>query len=359
MLDVAIRRALPDFTLDASFRLEGPGVAALYGRSGAGKSTLILALAGLSPAARGRVVLNGRTLLDSAAGVSVPARARRVGVVFQDARLFPHRTVRGNLLYGAKRAGDRADAASFDHVVALLGLDHLLGRRPITLSGGEKQRVALGRALLAAPDLLLLDEPLAALDAARKAEILPYLERLRDEARIPIIYVSHSVDEIARLADRVVALDRGKVIADGPVDSVFATLGLHGGDGSEATAIVAARVLRPDAGDGLADLELLKDGHGAALTVPALRAAAGDTVRLQIRARDVTVALDAPGRVSANNVLPVRIATIAESGASALLLLECGGQTLAAHITGRALRRLGLAEGMDAYAIIKTVTIAR
>jgi molybdate transport system ATP-binding protein len=353
MLEVSIRRDLPGFTLDAAFRQEGRGVTALYGPSGAGKTSLILGIAGLLPKATGRVVLNGRVLLDSQARVNLPARERRIGVVFQDGRLFPHRTVRANLLYGANRA--KRGAVAFDHVVGLLGVEALLDRRPLALSGGERQRVALGRALLSAPDLLLLDEPLAALDAARKAEILPYLERLRDEAQIPILYVSHAADEIARLADRIVALDSGRVTIDGPAEQAFARLGLSDPDGGDASAILTGTVIGAPV-DGLSDLDL---GQGLRLAAPALNAPSGARVRVQIRARDVMIALDPPGRVSANNILPVTVKEIVARGANDLLLLECAGQSLSAQITARAAQRLALIPGASAYAVIKTVTIAR
>lgn len=353
MLEIAIRRRLPGFALDAAFTQPDRGVTALYGRSGAGKTSLILAIAGLLPGAEGRIALDGRTLLDSDMRIDVPAHRRRVGVVFQDGRLFPHRSVRGNLLYGVRRT--KRGAADFDHVVDLLGLRGLLHRRPLGLSGGERQRVALGRALLSSPDLLLLDEPLAALDSARKAEILPFLERLRDEARMPILYVSHSVDEIARLADRVVALEDGRVTACGPVDGVFAELGLADPEGADACAIVTGAVLAPPQ-DGLTDLDL---GGGVRLAAPAVAAPPGARVHVQIRARDVMIALDPPGRISANNILPVTILEIARRVGGDLLLVECAGQKLSAQVTQRAAARLALAPGMPAFAVIKSVTIAR
>ncbi len=220
---VELRHALGAFRLDAAFEFgDRPGVTALFGPSGSGKSTVINAIAGLIRPEFGRVVLGGETLLDTDRGVSVPARARRVGMVFQDTRLFPHLSVKANLLYGWQRASAKADPRGIDAVIALLALDQLLDRRPRTLSGGEKSRVALGRALLMNPRTLLLDEPLAALDAARKAEILPYLERLRDEAKIPMIYVSHQPGEIRRLASRVVRIESGKVAGIGGLEQIDA-----------------------------------------------------------------------------------------------------------------------------------------
>ena len=205
MLDVDLVKQLGDFSVAARFS-SGPGITALFGRSGAGKTSIVNMIAGLLRPERGHIRVADRTLFDADAGIDLPTRRRRVGCVFQDGLLFPHLSVRGNLDYGPRISRRATAAISFDQVVSLLGIDHLLTRRPATLSGGEKQRVAIGRALLAGPSLLLLDEPLASLDAARKAEILPYIERLRDEMKLPIIYVSHSLDEITRLADTVVIM---------------------------------------------------------------------------------------------------------------------------------------------------------
>jgi molybdate transport system ATP-binding protein len=356
-LEVDIRVARDGFALETAFTAEAGAVTAVAGRSGAGKSTLIQTIAGLLPQAEGRVVLGGRPLLDSAAGVRVPAHRRRVGVVFQEGRLFPHLSVAENLRYGARRSGVALpeDLAAHE-LIATLGIAQLLGRRPATLSGGERQRVALGRALLAEPELLLLDEPLASLDAARRAEILPAFERIRDFRRIPILYVSHAVEEIARLADRVVAIEAGKVVRQGPVEEVLTEIEARdGGEAFEPGAVVAATVVSQDAAAGLTDLAI----GSTALAAPAFPAAVGARVRLRIRARDVMIALDPPSRVSANNILPVTIARIARHGGAATLTLDCEGQTLTAQITTRACDRLKLREGLAAYAVIKSVTIAR
>src|SRR5579871_6843671 len=214
--DVALRHRFGDFSLDASFRI-GKGVTALYGPSGSGKTTIVNALAGLLRPDHGRIVVDGETLLDTDTGAFVSARRRRTGYVFQDARLFPHYSVRQNLLFGARRATKCTFSPRLDDVVELLGLQSLLGRKPGKLSGGEKSRVALGRALLSGPRVLLLDEPLAALDAKRKSEIIPYLERLRDSVRPPMIYVTHSVEEVSRLAEDLIVLHNGKIVASGSV----------------------------------------------------------------------------------------------------------------------------------------------
>ena len=227
---VTLQHRLGDFTLDAAFEFgETPCVTALFGPSGAGKSTVLAAIAGLFRPQSGRIAIAGETLFDSERGIFVPARERRVGIVFQDTRLFPHMSVHANLLYGWRRAGTRAPGQTIDAVIALLGLEMLLARKPRTLSGGERARVALGRALLMSPRALLLDEPLAALDAPRKAEILPYLERLVEETKIPMLYVSHALDEVTQLADRMVVLNEGRVVAEGSLFDVTARLDLFTG----------------------------------------------------------------------------------------------------------------------------------
>jgi molybdate transport system ATP-binding protein len=219
MLSVTIDKELGGFSLHAAFEAEG-GVTALFGPSGAGKTSIISMIVGLMTPGRGRIVLNGDTLFDSARRINLPASRRRIGCVFQEGRLFPHLSVRHNLDYGRWMSGHAADPAAFTHVVDLLDIGRLLDRRPGKLSGGERQRVAVGRALLVSPRLLLLDEPLASLDAARKADILPYLERLRDEAQVPMIYVSHDPAEVRRIASRVVTISNGRVAEAGGVELV-------------------------------------------------------------------------------------------------------------------------------------------
>jgi molybdate transport system ATP-binding protein len=355
-LEVDLRYARGDFRLEVALIAEAGAVTALFGPSGAGKSTVIQAIAGLLPHAEGRVLLNGRTLLDSAARVRMPAHRRRVGIVFQEGRLFPHLSVRENLRYGARRQGAAWRDVDNAEILAALGIIHLLDRRPATLSGGERQRVALGRALLSEPDLLLLDEPLAALDAPRRAEILPAFERLRDVRRIPILYVSHSTEEIARLADRVVAIDHGRVVAEGGLAETLSALDFrNGAEGFEPVSVIVAAVVRQDEERGLTDLAVGE----AALAAPAFPAEPGARVRVRILARDVMIALDHPGRVSANNILPARIERCETTGALATLELHCEGQKLVAQITRRAFDRLGLAPGLSVYAVIKSVTIAR
>ena len=351
---VQLRHRLAGFQLDVAFAFgDRAGVTALFGPSGAGKSTVINAIAGLLKPEFGRVALGGETLLDTERGISVPARERRIGVVFQDARLFPHLNVKANLLYGFQRAREKGEAARIDGVIALLALERLLDRRPRTLSGGEKSRVALGRALLMNPRALLLDEPLAALDAARKAEILPYLDRLVRETKIPMLYVSHLLDEVARLADRMVVIDKGRVIAEGSLFEVTQRLDLIAGKELLPGAVLEARILGHDDAHGLTELTLA----GESLVVTRIDKPAGDTVRIRIDAPDVMLALSRPEGVSANNILAASVAAIEESGTHADIQLSLKEARLIARITRRSLERLALKPGAQVFAVVKSVTI--
>ena len=354
-LVVEARQRLGTFTLDAAFAAEG-GVTALFGRSGSGKTSLIRIVAGLARPQEGRVVLSGDTLFDSARGLFVPAHRRRFGYVFQEARLFPHMTVRQNLDYGRWFAPKGARAENPGRIVDLLGIGDLLARRPANLSGGEKQRVAIGRALLSAPRLLLMDEPLAALDEERKAEILPYIERLRDEVGVPVVYVSHSVAEVARLADRVVLMKDGRVEMVGPASEVLGGPRLvSAAERREAGSVLSGRVEAGDAAHGLATVRL--EG-GATLLVPAAAVAVGQAVRLRIPARDVLVATMPPQGLSALNVLAGEVATIEPDGEGmASLGIACNGDLIRARITAFSVERLALAPGLPVYAVIKTVAL--
>lgn len=355
-LDVDVEHRLGRFRLAANFRAES-GLIALFGRSGAGKTSLVNLIAGLIRPDRGRIAVGGDVLVDTDKGVFVPPHRRRIGYVFQEARLFPHLSVRQNLLYGHWFTPRSERAASLDHVVGLLGLQALLDRRPAGLSGGEKQRVALGRALLVSPRLLLMDEPLASLDTPRKDEIFPYLERLRDEVRIPIVYVSHSVPEVARLATTMVLLSDGRVEAVGAVSSIMSRLDLFPLTGRyEAGAVIEGRVAGHD------DAVQLTTLHSAAglLRVPRLDAAIGTPIRVRIRARDVMVAVQPPQGLSALNVLDGRVAEIAASGGPIVeLRLDCGGEILLARITRQSVQSLGLAPGRPVYAVIKSIAFDR
>ncbi len=353
-LSVDIRHRLGAFSLEATFTSEG-GVTALFGRSGSGKTSIIRIIAGLIRPDHGRVSLDGTVLADSDSGVFVPRHRRRFGYVFQEARLFPHLSVRQNLNYGRwfAPAGERSE--SFDGVVDLLGIAALLDRRPAKLSGGEKQRVAIGRALLSSPRLLLMDEPLAALDEARKAEILPYIERLRDETRIPVIYVSHSIAEVARLANRVVVMRDGKVETIGAAVDIFSQLsGPLAADRREAGVLLEGRVESMDDRHRLTVVAV----KTARLFVPGQVAAVGRPVRVHIPARDVMLATARPEGLSALNILDGEVRDIGAAVDGAVeVKVDCGGDIVAARITQFSVERLGLRVGLPIHAIIKTVAL--
>jgi molybdate transport system ATP-binding protein len=352
-LHVRVRLARGAFTLAADLALPGRGVIALFGPSGSGKTTLLQAVAGLARAPGGRVEINGEVWQDEARGLFVPVHRRALGYVFQDAGLFPHLSVRGNLDYGRRRPG--ATAVDFDHTVALLGLDGLLERRPETLSGGERQRVAVARALLAGPRLLLLDEPLASLDLARKAEILPYLERLHDELEIPVLYVSHAPDEVARLADHLVVLEAGRVRASGPLAALLARLDLPALFADGGGVVIEGTVAEFDAAYRLLRL----DFPGGSLLVSHPPAALGRRLRVQVQARDVSLALERPRATSILNLLPATVVAEAEGdgGGHVLVRLDAGGTSLVARITRLSRDRLKLAPGVAVWAQIKAVAV--
>ena len=358
MLDVAIEHRLGSFTLDIRFTT-GSGLTALFGRSGAGKTSIVNAIAGLIRPQRGHIAVDGAVLLDTARGVFVPAHRRRLGYVFQEGRLFPHLTVRQNLLFGAWFAPRRANPgqAGLDEVVELLGIGPLLARRPGRLSGGEKQRVAIGRALLAQPRLLLMDEPLASLDNARKDEILPYLERLRDHSRVPFVYVSHAAAEVARLATTIVLVADGRVQAVGPAAEIMGRAGQYPlAGGFEAGAVLTATVAAHDPGW---DLSELSGGFGR-LVVGRLDLPVGSRLRVRIRARDVMLATTRPSGISALNVLPATIEALVATGEEAVeVQLRLGAERLLARITRRSQAALGLVSGGAVFAVIKAVAIDR
>ncbi len=354
-LDVAVRRRLGDFELDVAFASPG-GVTALFGPSGAGKSSIANAIAGIAKPDAGHVRVDGIPLFDGARRIDVPAHRRGVGYVFQDARLFPHLTVEQNLRFGLSRARGRPVYAPFDEVVALLAIGPLLARRPRGLSGGERQRVALGRALLGQPRLLVLDEPLASLDAGHKGEILPYLTGLRDAYAVPMVYVSHTIDEVVRLATHVVLVAKGRVVATGPVNEIFsrADLRAHTGRRFEASAIVDATIVahRPDW--HLTDVAL----GAATIAVPAVDAPPGARLRLRVRARDVALAHSEPTDSSIGGRLPGHVAEIvAREGPYAEVRVDVGGASVWALVTRHSVDRLALATGMPIWCLIKTVAL--
>lgn len=353
-MKLRLKHRFRDFTLDLDLEA-GSGITALFGRSGAGKSTIINAVAGLLHPDQGLLEVEGETLLDTARGLHVPPHKRRFGTVFQDARLFAHLTVAQNLDFGTRYA-PKGSKIPRDDVIELLGLGALLTRAPNTLSGGEKQRVALGRALLSAPRMLLMDEPLASLDATRKQEILPYLEQLRDgPLHLPILYVSHAIEEITRLADTLVVLTDGRIAAQGPLREVMsdpAAVPLIGV--REAGSVIEATLLSHDP-DGLSTLKL----RAGQIILPTVNAPVGTRLRLRIKAQDVMIACTRPTGISALNILAARVVGIHEgTGPGVALTLDLGGDTLLARITRRALVDLNLAVGTSCFAVLKSTAIA-
>lgn len=354
-LSVAVRHRFADFELDVDFQAPA-GITVLFGRSGSGKTTVINSVAGLLKPQTAQITLDGDRLHDSGARQFVPVHKRRLGYVFQEARLFPHLTVAQNLRYGLKLAPPDISGPTVGDVADLLGITALLDRAPHGLSGGERQRVAVGRALLSRPRMLLMDEPLAALDAARKAEILPYLEQLRDQFGLPILYVSHSVAEVARLATTVVVLEKGRVSHVGPAEAVLSDPDLVRQIGvREAGAVLPARV-RAHHEDGLTELE----ASGGTLFLPRMEAAPGTATRVRILAQDVILSKNAPAGLSALNILPVTVVALREgSGPGMVVQLSAGDDKLLARITRRSADALGLSPGDAAYAVVKSVSIAR
>ena len=343
--------------LSYDFSCETHGIVAVFGRSGAGKTSLIRMLAGLLTPDAGRIAVAGRTLFESAAGTDVRPERRRLGYVFQEDRLFPHLSVRRNLAYGLKRSPKAERRTGFDEVVSLLGLEGLLARRPGALSGGEKQRVSLGRALLANPRLLLMDEPLANLDQPRKDEVLPFIERLRDEFAIPIVYVSHAMEEIVRLADTMVLVSEGQAVAVGPVEDLTSRLDLRPLTGRyEAGSVLETQVRGHDKTFALTRLAFA----GGQLTVPHVALPLGTPLRVRVRARDVALALTPPEGTSIQNIFPARVADLArDQGPLVDVLLDAGGAPLWARITTRAAETLRLAPGREVYALVKAVAVDR
>jgi molybdate transport system ATP-binding protein len=353
MIAVDLHRRLGAFSLDVAFE-NVVGVTALFGRSGSGKSMTIGLIAGLARPDRGVVRIDDTVLVDTARGLFVPPHRRRIGLVFQDAHLFPHLSVRRNLLFGRWFAPRRARAVTLDAVVETLGIGHLLGRRPGGLSGGERQRVAIGRALLSCPRLLLFDEPFAALDRQRKLEVLPLIERLRDEFTIPIVYVSHSLEEVVRLAAHVVVLEGGKVTAAGDPATVLGPAGAEVGDRRFGRSTVLSVVVgAEDAPYGLTALH-----HPAGILWLAGPATRGATTRVLIRATDVTLAVGPPGALSMRGALAGTISGIETEGPLAVVTIALtGGGVLTALATRRSLDDLKLSEGRAVTALVKVVAL--
>ena len=354
MLKVAAKKHRGVFTLDANFELPTPGVVALFGRSGCGKTTLVNVIAGLLAAESGQVVLDDAVLLDTGRNIVVPPEKRRIGYVFQDARLFPHLKVAANLRYAFKRAAV-APFVGLDRVVDLLDLGPLMTRQTHELSGGERQRVAIGRALLSQPSLLLLDEPLASLDASRREEVLPYLESLRDELAVPMVYVSHNFDEVLRLATHLVLMESGKTIAQGDLGEMSLHPRVRAIIGADAVgAIVDGTVLGTDSSSGLTRVQVA----ASVLRVHCGEVVPGARLRVQLLARDLIVATEAPRHLSVRNYLKGVVMSIADDVEdSDLIAIDIGGVLIMARVTKAATSELGLAPGKAVWALVKTASL--
>ncbi len=353
----------PGFALDLDLNLPSQGITALFGPSGCGKTTALRCIAGLETDAIGRVAVDGDVWQDSDSGLFLPVHQRAVGLVFQEASLFDHLTVEGNLKFGYQRTPSAQRRHGWDQGLDLLGIAHLLPRKPAELSGGERQRVAIARALAASPRVLLMDEPLAALDAMRKTEVLPWLERLHRELDIPVVYVTHAIDEVVRLADHLVLLDQGQVTASGPVIDLLARPDMPWSQGDQASAVIDAQV---DTEQACPDLCALRFAAGRLVLPqdPNHRRAPGQRVRLRIQARDVSLALVRPEQTSVLNILPATLVALQDEGQGqfiARLQLQQGAHTafLLAHISAHSVQRLALVPGLAVFAQIKGVAMVR
>ncbi len=345
------------FALDVDLTLPGRGVTAVFGHSGSGKTTLLRCLAGLTTSASGRLCVNGEIWLDTATGVCIPTHKRPLGYVFQEASLFPHLSVTGNLRYGLKRIAPAARRVDLAQIAELLGITHLLLRMPAALSGGERQRAAIARALLTSPRLLILDEPLASLDQKRKLEILPYLERLHDELDIPVLYVSHAPEEVARLADHLVLLENGRAIASGPIADTLARLDLPLGIADDASVVIEGVVASHDPDYGLLELNLRGGRSSLRVAHPAL--ATGKPMRIVVKARDVSLVVGNEQQSSVLNVLAATVMEIvaAPNPAHVLVRLDIDGMPLLARVTRYSHDQLQLAVGKRLWAQVKAVSL--
>lgn len=353
LLDAHFAGRRGDFELDVAFTCPMRGISALFGPSGCGKTSIMRCVAGLERMS-GHLRLADTTWQDDAVGVFVKPHRREVGYVFQEASLFAHLTVRGNLDYGLSRIAPAERRVTFDEVVGLLGVSELLDRRPMGLSGGQRQRVAIARALLTSPRLLLLDEPLASLDGNSKRDILPYLERLHDELAMPVLYVSHSPDEIARFADYLVVVEQGRVHATGPLTELRARLDLARDLGSEADSVINATVAAHEESFHLSYL----DFTGGRFSVTRSKLPIGSPVRLRVLARDVSITLEEQTGTSILNRFPARVDALAEDGPAQLLIrLDVAGTPLLARVTRKSAELLGLAPGSDVFAQVKAVAL--
>ncbi|MGC5703243.1 molybdenum ABC transporter ATP-binding protein [Pseudomonas sp. NFXW11] len=356
-IEIKLQLGYRDFTLDLDLQLPGRGVTALYGHSGSGKTTCLRCIAGLEKAGRGRIQINDEVWQDSRQKRFVPTHKRALGYVFQEASLFPHLSVQANLEFGLQRIPKAQRRVDMQQATELLGIGHLLQRHPQHLSGGERQRIGMARALLTSPRLLLMDEPLAALDAKRKGEILPYLERLHDELDIPVLYVSHSQDEVARLADHIVLLSDGRALASGPIGQTLARLDLPLALGDDAGVVVQGRVSHYDAAYQLLTLQLPESQLQVRVAHQPL--APGKALRFKVQARDVSLSLQASEHSSILNRLPVTVSDEipADNAAHVLVRLDAAGTPLLARITRYSRDQLQLHPGQQLWAQIKAVAV--
>ncbi|ANF86426.1 molybdenum ABC transporter ATP-binding protein [Pseudomonas antarctica] len=357
MIEVRLNLHYSAFALDVDLHLPGRGVTALYGHSGSGKTTCLRCIAGLERAEDGFIQVNDEVWQDSRKGLFVPPHKRALGYVFQEASLFPHLSVRANLEFGLKRIPRRLRHVDMAHATELLGIGHLLERHPQHLSGGERQRIGIARALLTSPRLLLMDEPLAALDSQRKSEILPYLERLHDELEIPVLYVSHAQDEVARLADHIVLLSDGKALASGPIGETLARLDLPLALGDDAGVVINGSVSAYDEHYQLLTLQL--PDSALSMRVAHTPLALGKQLRIKVQARDVSLSLQAEEHSSILNRLPVTVTQdiSADNSAHVLVRLDAGGTPLLARITRFSRDQLHLHPGQTLWAQIKAVAV--
>ena len=357
MIQMRLKLHYPGFALDVDLQLPGRGVTALYGHSGSGKTTCLRCIAGLERADKGFIQVNDEVWLDSENKVFVAPHKRALGYVFQEASLFPHLSVLANLEFGLKRIAKTQRRVDMAHATELLGISHLLDRQPQHLSGGERQRVGIARALLTSPKLLLMDEPLAALDAQRKSEILPYLQRLHDELDIPVLYVSHSQDEVARLADHIVLLSNGKALASGPIGQTLARLDLPLAMGDDAGVVIEGRVSAYDADYQLLSLQL--PDTTLIIRVPHTPLDVGQALRCKVQARDVSLSLHGAGQSSILNRLPVTVVSEmnADNAAHVLIRLDAAGTPLLARITRYSRDQLNVHPGQQLWAQIKAVAV--
>jgi len=357
VIHLKLKQQLADFTLDLDLTLPARGVSAIVGPSGSGKTTLLRCVAGLEKADQALIEINGNCWQDSQHGLWLPPHKRALGYVFQEASLFDHLSVHGNLDYGRRRSAEPASDKQAAQIIELLGIGHLLQRSTTGLSGGERQRVGIARALLTNPRLLLLDEPLTALDPQRKADILPYLGRLHAELDIPLLYVSHSPDEVARLADHLVLLENGTLRASGPLQTLLPRLDLPMAHSDDARSVLHGQVSACD--DRYQLLELTLAGSVLKLRVPHAALPLGQQVRVAVQARDVSLALEKPQHSSVLNQLPARIEAIEPGNhpAQTLVRLALGDNALLARVTRYSADQLQLQPGLNVWVQIKAVAL--